>query len=516
MSGYLSATHWRPIERLNPGAPSRESQRSMPLFRAPTRKSIEPSGTSNRRHSHIHILNNDILLNIFDLYRLNIENGEYLYGAMIIRSWDRQRWWYKLAQVSRRWRYLILASPIQLNLRLLCTYGVPVADMLAHSPPLPLIIFYYDHFRKISTEDEEGALLALSHRDRVCRIALRMPAPKLGKFITAIDEQFPILDRLYIKSQTEEETSLILPQTLQAPNLRHIHLWYAALPIGSPVLTSTGGLVVLWLDGIPRSAFFPPSYILARLSLMPQLEELGIRFHFPLPNHNVVRQVLNTSITTHVTLPNLHRFSFRGFSAYLEGLLARITAPVLSTLQVDFFNQLTLTVPRLLQFMQTSENLISKVVRLVFYDFSVRLMGDLHQLRMLPALNLGIMCRHLDWQVASAAQILDALSPVLSAVEELKLEHWEHSQSSEWHNEVDRAQWRKLLRPFSNVKTLRVPKALVGELSRSLRSEDGEMPLELLPNLLELQSSGGSSTGDAFAPFTNERQIAGHPVRLVT
>jgi hypothetical protein len=165
--------------------------------------------------------------------------------------------------------------------------------------------------------------------------------------------------------------------------------------------------------------------------------------------------------------------------------------------------------------MQTSENLISKFVRIVFYGSSVRIMGGLHQIRMSPALNLGIMCRHLDWQVASAAQILGTLSPVLSVVEDLKVDHWEHSLSSEWHNEVDRALWRELLRPFSGVKTLREDEELIRELSRSLRSEDGEMPLEFLPNLLELQCFGGGHTEDTFTPFINGRQTAGRPVRLV-
>jgi hypothetical protein len=65
-----------------------------------------------------------------------------------------------------------------------------------------------------------------------------------------------------------------------------------------------------------------------------------------------------------------------------------------------------------------------------------------------------------------------------------------HSRSSEEHNEVDRTEWRKLLRSFSNVKTLRVDDGLVKELSRSLRLDDGELPLELLPELQELTYSG--------------------------
>jgi hypothetical protein len=129
--------------------------------------------------------------------------------------------------------------------------------MLAHSSPLPLVIFYNDGDRDMTAEDEEGALLALSHRDHVRGIAFKLPAPKLGKFITAMDEQFPILEHLYIKSRTREETSLILPPTFQALNLLHIDLRYAALPMRSLLLTSTGGLVVLWL---PPKLYTPTAF----------------------------------------------------------------------------------------------------------------------------------------------------------------------------------------------------------------------------------------------------------------
>jgi hypothetical protein len=124
------------------------------------------------------------------------------------------------------------------------------------------------------------------------------------------------------------------------------------------------------------------------------------------------------------------------------------------------------------------------------------------------------MCRHLDWQVSSAAQILNTLQPVLSVVEKLTLIYYEHIQSSEWHHEVNRTQWRQLVRPFTNLKMLRVNDELIGKLAPSLHAEDGEPPLELLPNLKEVQYSGGDEARDAFIPFIDERRVAGHPVNL--
>jgi hypothetical protein len=477
-------------------------------FRAPIWDSIEP--ISSRRHSPICILNDDVLLNIFHLYQLDVQDE---YEGYPMSSWRGQRWWYKLAHVSRHWRYVILGSPLRLDLHLVCTYGVPVADMLAHSPPLPLTVLYTVPGRKMTAEDEEGALLALSHCDRVHRVALRMPAPDWGKFITALDDQFPTLDRLYMRSQ-DKDTSLVLPQGFQAPNLHHLTLWYIALPMRSPLLTTTGGLVSLRLVGIPRSAYFSPGYILTWLSLLPQLKILVIIFNSPVPNQDVIRQLSEIPTMTHVTLPNLRSFHFKGVSAYLEGLLERITVPVLRSLNVEFSNQLTFTVPQLSQFLQTSQNFAFHNFKLTFKSSFVSLIAWPHQKNRNP-LELWISCNHFDWQVVSAAQIIRTLSPVLSVVDNLILCYKEHSLSSEWHSEVDLTQWRELLSPFSNVRTLHVPKELVGELSRSLCSEDGEESLGLLPNLQELQySGGGSGVRDALTLFINERQTAGHPGRL--
>jgi hypothetical protein len=110
------------------------------------------------------------------------------------------------------------------------------------------------------------------------------------------------------------------------------------------------------------------------------------------------------------------------------------------------------------------------------------------------------------------AQILNHTS---STVEHLSLEHEVHSWSSEEHNEVNCTEWRQLLRSFSNVKTLCVDDGLVKELSRSLRLDDGEHPLELLPELQELAYPGSGDTGDTFTSFIDARQNAGRPVTLV-
>jgi hypothetical protein len=249
---------------------------------------------------------------------------------------------------------------------------------------------------------------------------------------------------------------------------------------------------------------------------MPQLESLAIAFTFPVPNRDVERQLTHTPITTHVTLPNLRLFWFRGASAYLEAVVCRITTPRLENLQIRLFKQLTFSVPRLLQFMDTTENFRFDKAMIRFRDKDIYVemfvrAADTY------AFAVQIDCRHLDWQVSSMAQICNGLSQVFSAVEHLVLQRdvYTSSRSSEEHNDVDRIEWRKLLRSFSNMKTLRVEYGLVEEISRCLRLEDGEPPLELLPELQQLTYPGSGDAADAFTSFIDSRQNAGRPVTLV-
>ena len=226
-------------------------------------------------------------------------------------------------------------------------------------------------------------------------------------------------------------------------------------------------------------------------------------------------QVLSAPIMTRVTFPNLHRIAFRGISAYMEVVVRRIAAPRLESLQIDLFKQLTFSSPHLLQFMNTRENLRFRSAMIEFSNERVRMELYPHAEAKAYALCTSVYCWHLDWQVSSAAQILDVLSPTFFAVEGLTLKYGKHSRSSEENDGVDRTEWRKLLRSFTNVKTLHVDDGLVKELSRCLQSEDAELPLELLPEMQELTYSGSQKDGDAFTSFIDSRKNAGCPVTLV-
>jgi hypothetical protein len=386
--------------------------------------------------------------------------------------------------------------------------------MLAHSPPFPLIVEYEVGDHGLTAEDEEGIMLAFQHHHRVCRISLWMPVPSLQKFVSAINNEFPILEHLYIGPPTKHNTHLILPSTFQAPQLRFLGLRHFTSPIRSSLLTTAVGLSMLSLHWIHPSAYPHPNHLLQTLSLLPHLGLLEIGFRSPISKRDIERQLLQSPIITHVTLPNLHFFGFRGVSIYLEAFLPHMTTPLLETLRVQFFNQLTISVPRLLQIMTTADNFRFNSLRLLFYHEAVAVFIFPTVETNICSFEVDVYCEHLDWQVSSVAQLFNVLSPLFSNVVDLTLDYREHTLSLERHNQVDRAQWRELLGSFRNVKTLCIHNGLVRDLSRCLQL-DGEPPLELLPELTELVCPAGTVNDKTFSAFIDEREVTGQPVKLI-
>ena len=309
------------------------------------------------------MLNNDALLYIFHLHRPELVDEEEFCknGGRVLQGgrWGNERWWYRLVKVCRRWWYLILTSPSHLGLLLVCTYHIPISKMLKHSCPFPLTLDYVDENRQMTTKDENSILLAFKHRHQVQRIRLLAPVLQSQKLIVAMDSCFPQLEFLYISPPSKHSTGLIFSKTFRAPHLRHLVLIIFAIQLQSPFPMTTTRLVSLSLQMIHSLAYFHPNDLLPHLSLMPQLETLGISFHSPVPSHKVAKQLLNNPTMMYVTLPNLRWFAFGGVSAYLEALLSRISTPLPERLQIRFVDQPTVTiaVSQLLQFMGKTNSL---------------------------------------------------------------------------------------------------------------------------------------------------------------
>jgi hypothetical protein len=123
--------------------------------------------------------------------------------------------------------------------------------MLAHSPPLPIIINYKNSLQTnwINAEDEEGIIFALQHRDRVLRIQLGKSVSISQRLILALDGEFPILEILSIRSwplmPVTEHANLNFPGSFRAPHVHQLELENFATPIQSLLITTVGNLVTV-------------------------------------------------------------------------------------------------------------------------------------------------------------------------------------------------------------------------------------------------------------------------------
>jgi hypothetical protein len=439
----------------------------------------------------------------------------------MVMDLKHQHWWYNLAHVCQQWRNIILESSSWLDIHLLCTNGVPVEDMLVNSPPLPLTIYYPTcEGITMAAKDELGIFLALLHCDCVHHIHLSKLV-HVGRFVNVMNGQFPILEHMYIHSYAW--TKVVLPVTFRAPNLHHLKLEQVCIPIRPPILTTAAELVSLTLLKIPDFTDFTPTYLLTQLSLMPQLEKLGIGFR-PIPSRDVAMQLHQSQNITQVTLPNVHLLVYQGPDIYLDGLSARITAPSLSTLAVCIYCHypLQVDVPSFLQFMQTSENLRFSATKITFKGFHTSVVAVGAESRNNPPFQLHIKGTesYRSWLphivLQTSMQALCALSPVFSTMEQVTLAHQEHKKVPGWITRFEDRQWIKLLGLFTNVRTIHVQDDLVGEFTHFLRLHDGEPPLEFLPNLEEFGYSGGLNVWDAhdLNRFVNARREAGHLMSL--
>ena len=132
------------------------------------------------------------------------------------------------------------------------------------------------------------------------------------------------------------------------------------------------------------------------------------------------------------------------------------------------------------------------------------------------ALELGISCQALDWQLSALPQVLNSFLSSLSTLESLEI-----AVSHEyWQGEIEVIQWREVLHPFTAVKKMSLKdEASVRLVVPALREVAGERATEVLPALqnLSLTTSGGSPSRplkEDIEEFIAARQLDGHPVTV--
>ena len=452
----------------------------------------------------IHNLDDDSLLQIFSCYRLEDEPNWYVRLA-----------WRKLVRVCQRWRFLIYNSWFHLDMYLLLTNDSPSMVVLNHLPPLPLVIDYSDITRTISRKDGDNIYLGLHQHGRVQRVILRAPSSSLRMWLEPMNKLFPRLGYLSLASTNTEEMNLVLPESLQAPDLRQILLHGIGLPKGWPLLSSTTALSALSLTHIQEFCYFSPGHLVPHLQGLPHLEELSLGFAIPIPLPSSEGELLPAPLPP-VTLPSLRRLTFKGVGVYLDNLVAQINTPLLERLDLTLLFELAFTLVNLTDFICRTEGFGCLDARIIFNKDCASIEAGFNEQRTTIAkFSLQVNCEPLDWQIDSSAQVCSALGRALSVVEELTLDLDVSGMASDWEKSLDSTLWHELLLPFIGVKKLHIGPPLTLELSQSLESVAGGLVLELLPELeeLEVQLKVGHSK-NVFSLFVETRESVDRPVHL--
>ena len=316
------------------------------------------------------MLSDNVLLDIFDFCQKNHDPGprfEELPGAV----WD----WHILAHVCRRWRQVVFASPLRLNIRILCKHGTLVRKNIGIWPTFPIHIEYL-YPKTIEGVDEDSVIAALEHTDRVSAIGLWLTGSQLGKTIAVMQQPFPALTHLSLWMEMLNDVPVIPCKFLgrSAPRLKTIAFSGIPFPALPALLLSTSDLVTLILYNIPQTGYISPEAMVAALTMLTMLEDLTIGFQSPA---SCPDQICLPPITRTV-LPTLTSFNFYGVREYLEDFVVQINAPRLHMIWTIYFNQFVdFEIPQLWWFINCSEDLHQPRCFLVnfrneFVSFSAR------------------------------------------------------------------------------------------------------------------------------------------------
>ena len=292
----------------------------------------------------IDILPDNVLLEIFDFYVDPTRNDDGLEA------------WCTLVHVCRKWRNIVLESPLRLNLRIHCYPTTPVREKLDIWPALPIVLAQYEGEREPEWEMDNIAA-AFEQNNRICQIGLLgVPGPRMEEILTAMHKPFPILTDLWL--EPNNETVSVDPDLFlggSAPCLQYLQLASIPFPGLPKLLLSATHLIDLRLFNISHSGYISPKAMVSCFPVLARLETLILEFESPesFPD----REHRRPPPPTRTLLPALTQFLFFGVSEYLEDLVDRIDTPLLGDLKISLFHQFIPDTAQLAQFINRTPKL---------------------------------------------------------------------------------------------------------------------------------------------------------------
>src|SRR6266851_1810857 len=292
---------------------------------------------------------------------------------------------------------------------------------------------------------------------------------------------------------------------------------FPALP---KLLLSTNDLVTLHLHDIPRSGYISPEAMVTALSTLTSLEILDLLFRSP--RSQADRASRRPPPLTRVVLPALTSLTFKGDSEYLENIVSRLEAPLLSYTNITFFNQLIFDTPLLRHFISCTE-IVREAYRAYIschrntarFSLYSRNGTDEEESKVM----LWISCEPLDWQISSLAQVCSTSFPPLPTLERLDIDIYNgRDLLLEWQDDMEDTQWLELLRPFASVQDLDLSEDSVPFVAPALQELSGETAIEVLPALQNLSLTGrqpSEPAKEAIGKFIAARQLSGCPITVL-
>jgi len=432
----------------------------------------------------IDILTDDALLTIFLLYK-EVHPSDL-------------SWWEPLVHVCRRWRHLIFASPLHLNLTLVCSFRKRARTSLDIWPPFPIAI----HVPK-APSNIFNFVAALKHPDRISDIRLNS-LTRIGVMVFVNMMRYPFSALTHLSLGSIDDDELVLPDGFlggSAPSLRTLLLEGIAFPALPNLLLSTTQLVTLRISSSSTIGYISPGVLATCLVSLPNLKQVNIEFTLSDPDQ------LSPPLPTRAVLPSLLSFHFKGFTQYLEDLLAQLDAPRLRTVSATFCDHVV-HIPQILRFSNYAERHSGRAV--VKFEFKKALIKFI----LSNGFELAVTCTELLGQVSSMALVCRELSPLVSRVERLDLRCVRYllQLTPPFMNLGD---WLELFQPFIAVKNLYLCKNLWPKLAPALQDLSGARVVEVLPELctLFLEEPRGRAMG-FIEPFITARRLSGHPVAV--
>jgi hypothetical protein len=212
-------------------------------------------------------------------------------------------------------------------------------------------------------------------------------------------------------------------------------------------------------------------------------------------------------------------FRFKGVSEYSEDLMARISAPLLNHLSLDFFYQPIFDIPQVPQFIHHTKQLKRPIhAEAQFYEDTFSFWVRPPEWVSCGVSSLLIQCTGLDKQISLFEQICTQCSHVISVG---VLELLFHS-AGPWHyilvGQQSSARLLEALHLFDVVETLFIDgDELLITVANALGNVTPERAAEVLPMLHTIEGRnkwGIPAVIEAISPFLDARWETDHPVDM--